>query len=91
MTLLKPDVLQQLQTSAVVLFFKLSRFYRSARVSVFVLTGRPRPLPDVLVPSQLTVRLSAVILDDFVYVATISGQKVFVVKRQNQQHQPVNV
>ncbi|XP_037551662.1 ragulator complex protein LAMTOR4 [Nematolebias whitei] len=33
----------------------------------------------------------SVILDDFVYVATISGQKVFVVKRQNHQHQPVNV
>ncbi|XP_013889042.1 ragulator complex protein LAMTOR4 isoform X1 [Austrofundulus limnaeus] len=31
----------------------------------------------------------SVILDDFVYVATISGQKVFVVKRQNNQHQAV--
>uniref|UniRef100_A0A3P9NJY2 Ragulator complex protein LAMTOR4 n=1 Tax=Poecilia reticulata TaxID=8081 RepID=A0A3P9NJY2_POERE len=31
------------------------------------------------------------ILEDFVYVVTISGQKVFVVKRQNNQHEPVNV
>ncbi|XP_038163883.1 ragulator complex protein LAMTOR4 [Cyprinodon tularosa] len=32
----------------------------------------------------------SVILEDFVYVVTISGQKVFVVKRQNNQHEPVN-
>uniref|UniRef100_A0A3B5M7U3 Ragulator complex protein LAMTOR4 n=1 Tax=Xiphophorus couchianus TaxID=32473 RepID=A0A3B5M7U3_9TELE len=31
------------------------------------------------------------ILEDFVYVVTISGQKVFVVKRQNIQHEPINV
>uniref|UniRef100_A0A3P8V1N0 Ragulator complex protein LAMTOR4 n=1 Tax=Cynoglossus semilaevis TaxID=244447 RepID=A0A3P8V1N0_CYNSE len=31
------------------------------------------------------------ILDDFVYVVTISGQKVFVVKRQHNQHEPISV
>ncbi|XP_008313651.1 ragulator complex protein LAMTOR4 [Cynoglossus semilaevis] len=33
----------------------------------------------------------SVILDDFVYVVTISGQKVFVVKRQHNQHEPISV
>lgn len=37
------------------------------------------------------VFLSSVILEDFVYTVTVSGQKVFVVKRQNNQHEPVNV
>ncbi|XP_076025250.1 ragulator complex protein LAMTOR4 [Genypterus blacodes] len=32
----------------------------------------------------------SVILEDFVYVVTVSGQKVFVVKRQNNQQEPVN-
>uniref|UniRef100_A0A8C6V567 Ragulator complex protein LAMTOR4 n=1 Tax=Neogobius melanostomus TaxID=47308 RepID=A0A8C6V567_9GOBI len=35
-------------------------------------------------------RLS-VILDDFVYTVTVSGHKVFVVKRQHNQQEPVNV
>jgi hypothetical protein len=30
-------------------------------------------------------------LEDFVYTVTVSGQKVFVVKRQNNQHAPVTV
>ncbi|XP_058481139.1 ragulator complex protein LAMTOR4 [Solea solea] len=33
----------------------------------------------------------SVILDDFVYTVTVSGQKVFVVKRQNNPHEPLNV
>ncbi|KAK2859273.1 hypothetical protein Q5P01_003893 [Channa striata] len=33
----------------------------------------------------------SVILEDFVYTVTVSGQKVFVVKRQNNQHEPINV
>lgn len=37
------------------------------------------------------VFLPAVVLEDFVYTVTISGQKVFVVKRQNNQHEPVSV
>uniref|UniRef100_A0AAY4BSH2 Ragulator complex protein LAMTOR4 n=1 Tax=Denticeps clupeoides TaxID=299321 RepID=A0AAY4BSH2_9TELE len=32
-----------------------------------------------------------VMFDDYVYVVTVSGQKVFVVKRQNIQREPVNV
>ncbi|XP_028254585.1 ragulator complex protein LAMTOR4 isoform X2 [Parambassis ranga] len=35
-------------------------------------------------------RLS-VILEDFVYAITVSGQKVFVVKRQHNQQEPINV
>uniref|UniRef100_A0A8C4ZAD6 Ragulator complex protein LAMTOR4 n=1 Tax=Gadus morhua TaxID=8049 RepID=A0A8C4ZAD6_GADMO len=30
-------------------------------------------------------------ISDFVYTVTVSGQKVFVVKRQNNQHAPVTV
>uniref|UniRef100_A0A3P8U7X1 Ragulator complex protein LAMTOR4 n=1 Tax=Amphiprion percula TaxID=161767 RepID=A0A3P8U7X1_AMPPE len=33
----------------------------------------------------------SVILEDFVYTVTVSGQKVFVVKRQNNQHEPISV
>ncbi|XP_026182863.1 ragulator complex protein LAMTOR4 [Mastacembelus armatus] len=33
----------------------------------------------------------SVILADFVYTVTVSGQKVFVVKRQHNQQEPVNV
>lgn len=33
----------------------------------------------------------SVILEDFVYAVTISGQKVFVVKRQNNQQEPISV
>uniref|UniRef100_A0A3B5AEE2 Ragulator complex protein LAMTOR4 n=1 Tax=Stegastes partitus TaxID=144197 RepID=A0A3B5AEE2_9TELE len=29
------------------------------------------------------------ILEDFVYTVTVSGQKVFVVKRHNNQHEPI--
>lgn len=36
-------------------------------------------------------RVSTVILEDFVYVVTVSAQKVFVVKRQNNQQQPIGV
>lgn len=32
-----------------------------------------------------------VILEDFVYAVTVSGQKVFVVKRQNNQQEPISV
>lgn len=35
--------------------------------------------------------LSSVILEDFVYTVTVSGQKVFVVKRQNNQQEPISV
>uniref|UniRef100_A0A3B4TLR2 Ragulator complex protein LAMTOR4 n=1 Tax=Seriola dumerili TaxID=41447 RepID=A0A3B4TLR2_SERDU len=31
------------------------------------------------------------ILEDFVYTVTVSGQKVFVVKRQNNQQEPISV
>uniref|UniRef100_A0A3Q2VGN1 Ragulator complex protein LAMTOR4 n=2 Tax=Haplochromini TaxID=319058 RepID=A0A3Q2VGN1_HAPBU len=31
------------------------------------------------------------ILDDFVYTVTVSGQKVFVVKRQHNQQEPISV
>ncbi|XP_073336747.1 ragulator complex protein LAMTOR4, partial [Pagrus major] len=33
----------------------------------------------------------SVILEDFVYTVTVSGQKVFVVKRQNNQQEPISV
>ncbi|XP_053271019.1 ragulator complex protein LAMTOR4 [Pleuronectes platessa] len=33
----------------------------------------------------------SVILDDFVYTVTVSGQKVFVVKRQNNQQEPISI
>jgi len=33
----------------------------------------------------------SIILEDFVYTVTVSGQKVFVVKRQNNQREPVTV
>ncbi|KAM8883388.1 ragulator complex protein LAMTOR4 [Synchiropus splendidus] len=33
----------------------------------------------------------SVILDDFVYTVTVSAQKVFVVKRQNNQREPISV
>lgn len=33
----------------------------------------------------------SVILEDFVYAVTVSGQKVFVVKRQNNQQEPISV
>lgn len=33
----------------------------------------------------------SVILEDFVYMVTVSGQKVFVVKRQNNQQEPISV
>ncbi|KAJ3612577.1 hypothetical protein NHX12_020848 [Muraenolepis orangiensis] len=33
----------------------------------------------------------SVMLEDFVYTVTVSGQKVFVVKRQNNQQAPVTV
>ncbi|XP_056878451.1 ragulator complex protein LAMTOR4 isoform X1 [Takifugu flavidus] len=33
----------------------------------------------------------SVVLEDFVYVVTVSAQKVFVVKRQNNQHEPIGV
>ncbi|XP_068611243.1 ragulator complex protein LAMTOR4 [Brachionichthys hirsutus] len=35
-------------------------------------------------------RLS-VVLEDFVYTVTVSGQKVFVVKRQHNQQEPISV
>ncbi|XP_057709693.1 ragulator complex protein LAMTOR4 [Corythoichthys intestinalis] len=35
-------------------------------------------------------RLS-VILEDFVLTVTVSGQKVFVVKRQNDRHEPIGI
>lgn len=35
--------------------------------------------------------LSPVILEDYVYAVTVSGQKVFVVKRQNNQQEPISV
>ncbi|XP_042339152.1 ragulator complex protein LAMTOR4, partial [Plectropomus leopardus] len=33
----------------------------------------------------------SVVLEDFVYTMTVSGQKVFVVKRQNNQQEPISV
>ncbi|XP_061524493.1 ragulator complex protein LAMTOR4 [Phycodurus eques] len=33
----------------------------------------------------------SVILEDFVFTVTASGQKVFVVKRQNNQQEPISV
>ncbi|XP_028305070.1 ragulator complex protein LAMTOR4 [Gouania willdenowi] len=33
----------------------------------------------------------SVILEDFVYAVTVSGQKVFVVKRQHNQQEPISV
>ncbi|XP_077356443.1 ragulator complex protein LAMTOR4 [Festucalex cinctus] len=33
----------------------------------------------------------SVILEDFVYTVTVSGQKVFVVKRQHNQQEPISV
>lgn len=39
--------------------------------------------------SKATLILSTVMFEDYVYVVTISGQKVFVVKRQNNQREPV--
>ncbi|XP_019961733.1 ragulator complex protein LAMTOR4 [Paralichthys olivaceus] len=33
----------------------------------------------------------SVILDDYVYTVTVSGQKVFVVKRQNNQQEPISI
>lgn len=44
-------------------------------------------------PPELTGGLffSSVILEDFVYAVTVSGQKVFVVKRQNNQQEPISV
>jgi len=33
----------------------------------------------------------SVMLEDYVYVVTVSGQKVYVVKRQNNQREPVMV
>ncbi|XP_034019467.1 ragulator complex protein LAMTOR4 [Thalassophryne amazonica] len=33
----------------------------------------------------------SVILEDFVYTLTVSGQKVFVVKRQHNQHEPLTI
>lgn len=41
--------------------------------------------------TNLCVCVSAVILDDFVYTVTVSGQKVFVVKRQHNQKEPISV
>lgn len=35
--------------------------------------------------------LPSVVLEDFVYTLTVSGQKVYVVKRQNNQQEPVSV
>ncbi|KAM9705438.1 ragulator complex protein LAMTOR4 [Menidia menidia] len=36
-------------------------------------------------------RRMSVVLEDFVYTVTVSGQKVFVVKRHNNQQEPVSV
>ncbi|XP_066579939.1 ragulator complex protein LAMTOR4 [Amia ocellicauda] len=33
----------------------------------------------------------SVVFEDHVFMVTVSGQKVFVVKRQNNQRQPINV
>ncbi|XP_022073133.1 ragulator complex protein LAMTOR4 [Acanthochromis polyacanthus] len=33
----------------------------------------------------------SVIMEDFVYTVTVSSQKVFVVKRHNNQHEPISV
>uniref|UniRef100_A0AAQ4RFV5 Ragulator complex protein LAMTOR4 n=1 Tax=Gasterosteus aculeatus aculeatus TaxID=481459 RepID=A0AAQ4RFV5_GASAC len=43
-------------------------------------------------PSPVLTRrlLSSVTLEDFVYMVTVSGQKVFVVKRQNNQQEPIS-
>lgn len=41
--------------------------------------------------THLDSRLSTVVLEDFVYTVTVSGQKVFVVKRQNNQQEPISV
>lgn len=54
------------------------------------ISGGFRSLPTTL-PYTIHSFLSSVILDDFVYVVTISGQKVFVVKRQHNQHEPISV
>ncbi|KAM9772085.1 ragulator complex protein LAMTOR4 isoform 1-T1 [Syngnathus typhle] len=36
-------------------------------------------------------RMSGMILEDFVFTVTVSGQKVFVVKRQHNQQDPISV
>lgn len=41
--------------------------------------------------THLSSVLSSVILEDFVYAVTVSGQKTFVVKRQNNQREPISV
>ncbi|CAK6983831.1 ragulator complex protein LAMTOR4 [Scomber scombrus] len=33
----------------------------------------------------------SVVVEDFVFTVTVSGQKVFVVKRQNNQQEPISV
>ncbi|XP_070848139.1 ragulator complex protein LAMTOR4 isoform X2 [Chaetodon trifascialis] len=40
---------------------------------------------------ELPFKRMSVILEDFVYTVTVSGQKVFVVKRQNNQQEPITV
>lgn len=42
-------------------------------------------------PADLPFKRMSVILGDFVYTVTVSGQTVFVVKRQHNQQEPVNV
>uniref|UniRef100_A0A3Q3WFL2 Ragulator complex protein LAMTOR4 n=1 Tax=Mola mola TaxID=94237 RepID=A0A3Q3WFL2_MOLML len=41
--------------------------------------------------SEVPFKRMSVILEDFAYVVTVSGQKVFVVKRQNNQQEPISV
>ncbi|XP_076578859.1 ragulator complex protein LAMTOR4 [Chaetodon auriga] len=41
--------------------------------------------------AELPFKRMSVILEDFVYTVTVSGQKVFVVKRQNNQQEPITV
>uniref|UniRef100_A0A1A8KL76 Ragulator complex protein LAMTOR4 n=1 Tax=Nothobranchius kuhntae TaxID=321403 RepID=A0A1A8KL76_NOTKU len=41
--------------------------------------------------SDAPFKRMSVILEDFVYAVTVSGHKVFVVKRQNNQHDPISV
>lgn len=54
-------------------------------------TRSPSEAGDRLTWTHLSSVLSSVILEDFVYAVTVSGQKVFVVKRQNNQREPISV
>lgn len=54
-------------------------------------TRSPSAAGERLTWTHLSSVLSSVILEDFVYAVTVSGQKVFVVKRQNNQREPISV